>query len=86
MGRRRSPVGDDQRLVAYLVPGIDPAPSVNELRRFLQQQLPEFMVPSAFVIVEGLPLTPHGIPGDLLERTAFLSAKCARMRAMRLKW
>jgi amino acid adenylation domain-containing protein len=33
---------------------------VPELRRFLQQTLPDYMLPSAFVSVSALPLTPHG--------------------------
>jgi amino acid adenylation domain-containing protein len=48
----------DQRLVAYLVPAGDP-PSANELRQFLQTSLPDYMVPSAFVMLDALPLTPN---------------------------
>lgn len=50
----------DKRLVAYFVPAQDPAPAMSELRRFLKQKLPEYMVPAAFVQLEGLPLTPNG--------------------------
>ena len=43
------------------LPGLhDPLLSVNELRSFLQEQLPDYMVPSAFVFLEALPLTPNG--------------------------
>jgi amino acid adenylation domain-containing protein len=50
----------DQRLVAYIVPQQNTAPTISELRQFLKAKLPEYMVPSAFVILEALPLTPNG--------------------------
>jgi amino acid adenylation domain-containing protein len=50
---------EERRLVAYLVaPG--PPPQASDLRGFLRQSLPEFMVPAAFVVVAELPLTPSG--------------------------
>ncbi|GAB1538793.1 hypothetical protein NUACC21_14570 [Scytonema sp. NUACC21] len=49
-----------QRLVAYLVAHQQPAPTASELRAFLKQKLPEYMVPSAFVVLDALPLTPNG--------------------------
>ena len=36
------------------------APTLGELRAFLQEMLPAYMVPSAFVALEALPLTPNG--------------------------
>jgi amino acid adenylation domain-containing protein len=50
----------DTRLVAYVVPTKDSAVAVNEVRRFLQAKLPEYMVPSTFVRLDALPLAPNG--------------------------
>ena len=50
----------DKRLVAYVVPHQHCTPTISELRQFLKAKLPEYMVPSAFVILESLPLTPNG--------------------------
>jgi amino acid adenylation domain-containing protein len=50
----------DKRIAAYLVPDRDSAPSAHDLRRLLQQKLPDYMIPSAFVFLESLPQTPSG--------------------------
>ena len=50
----------DPRLVAYVVPDADRVPASADLRGFLQEKLPEYMVPSAFVMLEAVPLTPSG--------------------------
>ncbi|WP_254173999.1 amino acid adenylation domain-containing protein [Planktothrix pseudagardhii] len=50
---------DNKRLVAYVVPNHEP-PATIELRHFLQQKLPDYMVPGAFVMLSSLPLTPNG--------------------------
>ena len=50
----------EKRLVAYVVGEDGVAPEVNGLRAHLKQRLPDYMVPSAFVIVSALPLTPSG--------------------------
>ncbi|WP_268744757.1 non-ribosomal peptide synthetase [Amycolatopsis decaplanina] len=44
------------RLVAYLAGTAD----VEEMRRLAEAALPEYMVPSAFVVLDGFPLTPNG--------------------------
>ena len=49
----------DKRLVAYLVPAVKPPPTVSELRSFLREKLPEYMVPSVFMFLDALPLTPN---------------------------
>jgi amino acid adenylation domain-containing protein len=52
---------DIQRLVAYLVPHPQQLiPPIAELRHQLRQQLPDYIVPTAFVILDSLPLTPNG--------------------------
>ncbi|MEH2136766.1 amino acid adenylation domain-containing protein [Nostoc sp.] len=50
----------NKRLVAYIVPQSQITPTVSKLRSFLKEKLPEYMIPSAFVILESLPLTPNG--------------------------
>ncbi len=50
----------DKRLVGYLVPEAVAAPSVPELKSFLETRLPSYMVPSAFVTLQEFPLTPNG--------------------------
>ncbi|HLL46076.1 MAG TPA: condensation domain-containing protein, partial [Longimicrobiaceae bacterium] len=55
---RRDAVGE--RLVAYVVPAALPAPGGGELRAFLAERLPEYMLPSAVVMLDALPLTSTG--------------------------
>jgi thioesterase domain-containing protein/aryl carrier-like protein len=55
----RDDVPGDKRLVAYVVPKED-APAISELRSLLKEKLPDYMVPSAFVMLKSLPLTPNG--------------------------
>lgn len=50
----------EKRLVAYWVPRGKPAALSEELREFLQQRLPEYMVPSHFCCLDALPLTRNG--------------------------
>lgn len=49
----------DKRLVAYIVPE-SKWQQFSQLRTFLKEKLPEYMVPSTFVILESLPLTQSG--------------------------
>ena len=51
---------EGERLAAYLVPEPSTVVDAPELRRFLQTSLPDYMVPSTFVPLEALPLTPTG--------------------------
>ena len=49
----------DKRLVAYLVP-TEKTLTIAQLRQAISQELPDYMVPSAFVMLETMPLTPNG--------------------------
>ncbi|HRB37884.1 MAG TPA: non-ribosomal peptide synthetase, partial [Bacteroidia bacterium] len=50
----------DKRLVAYCLPHDNKKILAGELRQFLQDKLPEYMMPSAFVQIEEFPRTPSG--------------------------
>ncbi|WDD36956.1 amino acid adenylation domain-containing protein (plasmid) [Nostoc sp. UHCC 0926] len=56
----RSDEASSQRIVAYVVPQKEQALTITQLRDFLESKLPNYMVPTAFVMLEALPLTPNG--------------------------
>jgi amino acid adenylation domain-containing protein/non-ribosomal peptide synthase protein (TIGR01720 family) len=58
IGREDQP--GDKRLVAYVVRREGEKAGASELRAFLVRSLPEYMVPSAFVFFDRMPLTPNG--------------------------
>jgi amino acid adenylation domain-containing protein/non-ribosomal peptide synthase protein (TIGR01720 family) len=49
-----------KRIVAYIVSEEGTPPAASELRAYLQERLPEYMLPAAFVMLDQLPLTPGG--------------------------
>lgn len=63
-------------LLAYVATGQAPKPALEEIRRFLRERVPEFMVPSALMFVDQLPFSPNGkvdrqkLPAPDSERTA----------------
>jgi acyl-coenzyme A synthetase/AMP-(fatty) acid ligase/acyl carrier protein len=61
--------GEDQNIVAFIVPvpGIPLTPA--ELRGALQQTVPEYMIPTAFAFIDAIPTTPNG----KLDRNALLA-------------
>jgi acyl carrier protein len=84
----------DKQLVAYVV-GRDPAPSVAELRQFLQAKLPDYMVPAWFMLLDELPLSPNGkldrraLPAPSGERTsgaAFVPPETDAQRRIAAVW
>jgi amino acid adenylation domain-containing protein len=56
----RDDLGGGTRLIAYVVPeeGVEPAPA--ELHAFLKEKIPSYMIPSIFVTLKEIPLTPNG--------------------------
>jgi len=85
----------DRRLAAWLVPRGE-APAAVELRAFLREHLPEYMVPSHFVALAELPLTPNGKvdrralpePGEARQAPAqgFVAARGRGERSLAAIW
>lgn len=64
----------NKRLVAYIVPKQGQIPSDSVLRDFLKANLPDYMMPGNFVMLEALPLTPNG----KVDRRALLASNSDR--------
>ncbi len=56
----REDIPGDKRLVAYVVAQAGQQPTADLLREALQTALPDYMTPSAFVLLDAFPLTPNG--------------------------
>ncbi|MCG8356091.1 MAG: amino acid adenylation domain-containing protein [Kiloniellales bacterium] len=56
----RGEAGENLRLIAYLLPRSAEAPAADALLAWCRRRLPDFMIPSAFVALDALPLTPSG--------------------------
>ncbi|PMB04691.1 non-ribosomal peptide synthetase, partial [Fischerella thermalis CCMEE 5196] len=80
----------EKRLVAYIVPNEEAAqqrsknlPNPQSLRTFMREKLPEYLVPSAFVLLTDLPLTPNGkvdthalpAPEQVLSKAEFIAPR-----------
>jgi len=50
----------DTRLTAYIVATEERAPAGGELRAYLKEKLPGYMLPYTYIVLDKLPLTPHG--------------------------
>ncbi|HEY7909009.1 MAG TPA: amino acid adenylation domain-containing protein, partial [Thermomicrobiales bacterium] len=56
----REDMPGSESLAAYIVPSRQPAPTASALRHALVAQIPDYMVPSAFVLLDAMPMTPNG--------------------------
>ena len=93
LAREDSP--GDKRLVAYVVTSCAQV-EINALRDFLKQKLPDYMVPSAFVFLDALPLTPNSkvdrqaLPAPNQSRpdleNAFVAARTAVEKVLAKIW
>ena len=56
----REDTPNDKRLIAYIVPHSNDPQLVTQLRSWLRERLPDYFMPSFFVVLDKLPLTPNG--------------------------
>ncbi|HXZ05267.1 MAG TPA: non-ribosomal peptide synthetase [Ktedonobacteraceae bacterium] len=56
----RETTGENKYLAAYVVPVQGTTPTGEDLRSYLRDKLPEYMIPAAFVFLDAFPLNPHG--------------------------
>ncbi|MDJ0517578.1 MAG: amino acid adenylation domain-containing protein [Trichodesmium sp. MO_231.B1] len=51
---------EKQRLVAYVIPSQKPEPTIAEINQFLQDKLPEYMIPYVYIFMDKFPLSANG--------------------------
>jgi amino acid adenylation domain-containing protein len=56
----REDIPGKKRLTAYIVPKSEKAITVTQLRRFLEERLPLYLVPTNFITIDAIPLTSNG--------------------------
>ena len=85
----RSQANGQLRLVAYLVPGASGfVPQASELRSYVAERLPEYMVPAAFVPISSLPLNRNGkldekaLPSPDLQDGEYLAPRTTTERVL----
>jgi pyochelin synthetase len=71
--------GDSKRLVAYVVGDGENPPETGELRTFIRDKLPEYMVPKTVILRDELPLTANG----KVDREALLKSDLPQLDAAR---
>ena len=92
----RKDATEGNRLIAYVSAAGAAAPEPEELRAFLKERLPEFMIPSLFVRIEALPRKPNGkldrsaLPDptgtDVLRETSYVAPRTAVEEQLASLW
>ncbi|MBD1865329.1 MULTISPECIES: non-ribosomal peptide synthetase [Trichocoleus] len=87
---------ESEQLVAYIVPQAEATPDlISQLRDWLKARLPEYMVPTAFVALDSIPLTPNGkldrknLPaptGDAVVRSQLIAPRTATEKQLAEIW
>jgi non-ribosomal peptide synthase protein (TIGR01720 family) len=85
-----------KQLVAYVVAAQQILPSVQDMRRYMQERMPKYMVPVQIVLLEALPLAPNGkidrealpVPSlpDAQEDTAFFAPRTTVEKELAAIW
>ena len=83
--------GTGRRLVGYVVPG-EGSPGPDQLRDYLRQRLPEYMVPPVIVLLDRLPMSANGkidraaLPAPVAERRPFVAPRSDLERTIARVW
>jgi amino acid adenylation domain-containing protein/non-ribosomal peptide synthase protein (TIGR01720 family) len=56
----RERAGEDKRLIGYVIPRVGSQPTSATLRDALSARLPDYMMPTTFILLDRFPLTPNG--------------------------
>lgn len=70
---------DEKRLIAYIIPDPGRALTVSDIQQFMKRQVPDFMMPSAYIFMDAFPLTPNGKVDRLaLSDSSFIDSKLSQ--------
>lgn len=85
---------NDQRLIGYVIEAFGETFQQRKARKLLRTKLPNYMIPSSFVVMEKFPLTPSGkidrkalpMPNDLTHARAYIPPKTEMEKSLASIW